>query len=36
LTSFAYYTKKQKITSKLTIVIPRSLAKEVNLREITL
>jgi hypothetical protein len=36
LTSFAYYTKKQKITGKLTIVLPKELAREINLRELTL
>jgi len=35
LTSFAYYTKKQKITGKLTIVLPNSLANDIDLREVT-
>ncbi len=35
LTSFAYYTKKQKITGKLTIVLPSNLTSEVDLRELT-
>jgi hypothetical protein len=34
LISFAYHTKKQKITSKLTIVLPKDLATEVDLREL--
>jgi len=32
--SFSYYTKKQKITSRLTIVLPKSLSKEIDLQEI--
>lgn len=34
MTSFSYYTKKQKITSRLTIVLPKSLSKEIDLREL--
>jgi hypothetical protein len=34
LTSFAYYTKKQKITGKLTIVIPKHLSAEIDLRQL--
>jgi len=34
LTSFAYYTKKQKITGKLTIVIPKNLSAEIDLRQL--
>ncbi|MBC3808355.1 hypothetical protein H8K52_13455 [Undibacterium seohonense] len=34
MTSFSYYTKKQKITGRLTIVLPKALAKEIDLQEL--
>jgi len=34
MTSFSYYTKKQKITGRLTIVLPRAMAKEIDLQEL--
>jgi hypothetical protein len=36
MTSFSYYTKKQKITGRLTIVLPKSLSKEIDLRELSI
>ena len=36
ITSFSYHTKKEKIASRLTIVLPRSLAKEINLRDLSI
>lgn len=33
ITSFAYYTKKEKITSKLTIILQPGLAKEIDPRD---
>ena len=34
MTSFSFYTKKNKITSTLTVVLPHSLAKEIELRDL--
>ena len=34
MTSFAYYTKKNKITGSLTVVLPWSFAKEIDLRDL--
>ena len=34
MTSFSYYTKKQKITGRLTIVLPKAMAKEIDLQEL--
>lgn len=34
MTSFSYYTKKQKITGRLTIVLHKAMAKEIELREL--
>jgi hypothetical protein len=33
--SFSYYTKKNKLTNKLTIVLPKTLSKEIDLRELS-
>lgn len=32
--SFCYYTKKQKVTDRLTIVLPRILARDIDLRDL--
>jgi len=34
--SFSYYTKKEKIASRLTVVLPRSLAKEIDLSDLNI
>lgn len=34
MTSFSYYTKKQKITGRLTIVLPKKMKKEIDLQEL--
>lgn len=34
MTSFSYYTKKQKITDRLTIVLPKAMAREIDLSEL--
>lgn len=33
--SFSYYTKKEKITNRMTIVLQKSLSKEIDLRELS-
>lgn len=36
MTSFSYNTKKQKVANRLTIVLPKSLSKEIDLRELSI
>jgi len=35
MTSFSYYTKKDKITHRLTVVLPKALSREIDLRELS-
>jgi hypothetical protein len=36
ITSFSYYTKKEKIAGQLTVVLSKSLAKEIDLRDLSI